>query len=124
MLFCEEIVMDPRTHRRLFVGLYDIVTPPALPYVLEKLNIFILLDCESKSVKEFAINIFTPSGKPFAACPAAMAEWASRTCECEPTFYDVVFREYGDYLVQVSLPDRVVFERALPVQAPMQMRSV
>jgi hypothetical protein len=25
-----------------------------------------------------------------------LAEWASRTCEREPSFYDVVFRESGD----------------------------
>jgi hypothetical protein len=35
-----------------------------------------------------------------------------------------MLREAGDYPVQVSLPDRVIFERKLLVRPPMQVRSV
>ena len=50
--------------------------------------------------------------------PAVMAEWASRTCECEPTFYDVVLCEAGDYAVQVSVKGEVIFERKLAIVSP------
>jgi hypothetical protein len=98
----QETVIDPRTLKRTLVGLFDMISPPALPFALEKLNLFILLDCESKSVERFNINILSPSGQLFCDCPACMAEWQSRTCECEPTFHDVGFDVQGDYRVQVS----------------------
>ncbi len=115
MLFCEEIIIDPQTFQRTLVRLYDQISPPALPYTLDRLTVFTLLECPSKSVTRFDINILSPSGDLFCECPGAVAEWVSSTIECEPTFYDVTFRAQGTYRVRVRVGDTLVFERELPV---------
>jgi hypothetical protein len=90
---------------------------------MDKLNLFVLLECLSKSITRFDINILSPSGELFCACPGAVAEWVSSTIECEPTFHDVVFHVPGAYAIQVRVGDEVVFVRALSVTTRATPRS-